>query len=342
MIQKQRKNNIKDIAAICQVSTATVSRVLNKSGVVSEKNTDKVLKAIAENDYSPNQRSTPANIIGITVEFQDALSSPYVYNLLQAAEDEASNAGYDLLILRNERLRKNEKYLSVYLKSKLVSGIIILLSTMTDTFKQKLANDRFPHIILSDRPGGFSNFIDDDSYEGTLKAMEHLMKLGHRKIGIICPVSDIYYTANERLRAYQDALKKHNIDISPELIFDESHTNFNGVYDYGYRGINALLKNTAVTAVISDCSNGVVDGIMDSGLKIPENISVVSFEDSFDTTQSKSKLTTVAKDTKEMGKIAAKNLISQIENLKTRKIPSRIIIPTRFIVRESTSAVNQR
>src|SRR3990172_10740262 len=128
------KNNIRKIASVCGVSPATVSRVLNNKPDVSEPIRRRILDAVKSMNYSPRVSVAHTDILGVTVEYPHAFSSPYISALFDAMEDTAFDLGYDLLVLRNERLRRTVDDYGIFLKRKMLAGVIVLLSPLEDTF----------------------------------------------------------------------------------------------------------------------------------------------------------------------------------------------------------------
>lgn len=328
--------NIKEIARLCGVSTATVSRVLNSKPDVSDGVRQRILDTIRQFNFSPKLTVNRSNILGVTVEYSHALSSPYISKILESIEDTAYEAGYDVLILRNERLRQARTHYGVFLRQKMIAGVIVLLSRINDSFPREIADEGFPHMVISNRPGDGIHYIDADWYSGTLEATRYLISLGHTSIAFIQPAVNHYYDHRERLRGYLEGFREAGLAPCQELIID---TGGASPLEYGFEGLNTLLnKNLDVTAVltINDAVGGVIESLRAHNLSVPEDISIITFDDSVERAYFYPSLSVVAQDANMLGRMAAKEVIEQIEMPEGIAEPIRTILPTKLIVRQTT------
>ena len=331
-------NNIREIARVCGVSTATVSRVLNDKPYVRDEIREHVFETINQFNLSPKLTVNHTNILGVTIEYRHALSSPYVGRILEAVEDTAYEAGYDVLILRNERLRQVRSNYWLFLRKKMISGLIIVLSRINDSFLAEIAQDDFPHVVVGNRPGPASPFINSDWYSGTKEATRYLISLGHRSIAFIQPTITAYFDYQERLRGYLDALREAGVAAQEELIVDRGAAS---PLEFGYEAINTLLNtNLDVTALmtVNDSVGGVFECLRHHNLSVPEDMSVIAFDDSVERAHFHPSLSVIAQDAGTLGRLAAKEVIQRIETPEESAPPINSILPTQFIIRQTTAA----
>lgn len=329
----KKRQTIKDIAQLAGVSTATISRVLNNKADVSEEVRERVMQIITATNFSPRQMSSPHNIIGITVEYRDALSSRYVSNILRAAEEMAFEAGYNLLILRNEQLRKHGAHVTVHLKQALLSGIIVLLSQTDDTFFRQLAKDGFPHVIVSNRPAGDINYVDADARSGTREAVRYLAGLGHQRIALHLP-SAAHFGDQERIAGYREGIAAAGLPVEEKLIVCHSLAGSQPEPPLP-EGLQRLLDQHP-TALITDCTTGGdLQQLDELGLHMPQDLSVVAYADTLEREMHGHRLTVIAQDAGELGWMAARSVINQTRG-RAGMLPYRAVLATRLILGDTT------
>ncbi len=335
---EKKIKNIIDIARLAGVSTATVSRVLNNKAEVSDEVRQKVLTLISDANFSPRQMTSPSNIIGITLEYHNALSSPYLSNILRTAEEMAFEAGFNLLLLRNEQLRKNEEHVTVHLKQSLLSGVIVLLSQANDTFSKHLARDGFPHVIVSNRPEDAINYVDCDWRGGTVDAVRYLASLGHRRIALHLP-SNVHYNDQERIAGYREGLEQSGLTYVENLVYfhESSYGQANPPIEDGLRML--LGQKPRPTALLTDCAwgkNSDLLTLLQMKIQVPEEISVMIFQDMPELQRLDKRVSAISQDAGELGQIAARMVINQIRG-KSGLMPSHLILPTRLLIGDTTT-----
>lgn len=334
-----KTRNIRAIAEICKVSPATVSRVLNNKPDVSDSIRRKILDTIKKYNYSPRLSISQTEILGVTLEYSRAFSSPYVSALFESMEDTAFDLGYDLLILRNEKLRRMVDDYSMFLRRKMLSGIIMLLTKVEDTFPLEIAQAGFPHMVLGNSSQPPVNWVDSDCYSGMYEATRYLISLGHSRIAFLCQ-SPHHWDNLERMRGYRDALEQANIpfleNLTQDLVGDD-------VISAAYNSLNNLLySHPKITALITPNWNilGVYESLRDHGMKIPEDLSVVALDDSLDMEYANPAITCVAQRIQQMGEFAVREVVKQIESPEEAKKVRQVVLPTQLIIRESTRQLN--
>lgn len=331
--------SIKDVAQKAGVSVATVSRVINHNPNVKAHLKERVLRAIEEIGYQPsgiarNMRNQSVPVIGLIIS---DIQNPFFTSMVRAVEDNALENGYTVLLCNSDEDPKKEQlYLDVMTRER-VAGIIIVPSHSKCC--PSLKKLKIP-IVVVDRK--LRNMQCDsvllDNVSGSKQATEHLINLGHRRIGFVGAPTTISVGA-DRLLGYQKALREHGIPEDNTLIeigdFKETG---------GYQAALNLLKldqrPTAIFSVNNLMTMGTLKAINEIRLKIPDDISVIGFDDMPWLTLITPPLTAVRQPVYKMGAEAAKLLFENI-NLEIEKPPTRIILKPELIVRSSTSPIEQ-
>lgn len=333
---------IKDIARLAKVSTTTVSRVINhKSEGVSEDTRKKILDLVKELNYQPNALARglvtkKTKTIGLIIP---DISNPFFPDIARGVEDSANRQGYNVFLCNtDDNLDKESEYINA-LKEKYVDGIIFTLASIPkyehilDLIKSGIPVVMMDRLIESkDIKGVFL-----DNFQGGYIATKHLIELGHTKIACITgPLQT--KTAIERYEGYQKALMDAKIELDKSLIIESDYK-----MDGGIKAAEQLLKKKQMTGLFA-CNDlmayGAYKAIKACGYKIPEDVSIVGFDDIQISQMLETQLTTIKQPTYDMGVSAAKMLISLIEEKRIRKKIVRF--EPQLIIRQSTCAIDRR
>lgn len=331
--------SIEDVARLAEVSTSTVSRALTRPEMVAARTRERVIQAAHQLGYQPNKlarslRKQQNHLLGLMVT--DILA-PFHATLAKGVQDAAEKHGYVVFLFNtDERPDKEERYLRE-LQSHLPQGLLIVPTAKT---RQNLRIVRGLVTIELDRtsgtPGVHSVLVDNAV--GAHRATEHLISLGHRRIGMVSGPPDVT-TALERLAGYKEALRAAGIPVQERLIATGDHKE-----EGGYRGTRALLslpanrRPTALFVSNSEMAAGAVLATRDLGLRIPEQLSLVSFDDTRWARLMQPPLTVVAQPAYDLGYLACETLIA----ILGREGPvqtTTLRLGTELIIRESTAAV---
>lgn len=328
---------IKDIARQAAVSTATVSYVINESRYVSPELKSRVLEAIGQLGYYPDDnarslRSKKTSTIGLIVPDN---SNPFFAEIAKGVEDAGFEAGYTVILGNsNAMLERELAYLDVLL-SKRVDGII-LFSTSTELSQAETITDRgIPTAVFYRDPGDLDvdSFALDNQQAGYL-ATQHLIRLGHSQIACIKPLSATNPSAL-RVAGYKQALAEHGLTWSDTLT-----PQGNNLISGGEQATQALLAAGQPFSAIFACNDAMAIGAMralrDAGYRVPEDISIVGFDDIILASYSNPPLTTIASPKYEAGRLAVQRLIERI-NGKHAGGARKFILETELILRESTA-----
>lgn len=326
---------IKDIAREVNVSVSTISRVLNNKPDVSEETKIKVEKAIKEMGYNPNRIARglvlkKTNSIGLVIP---DINNPFFPEIIKGVERTAKKLGYSLILCNTDNDKKEERESISLLRSKQVDGIILSLSLENKAVLKELEKEKFP-IVQIDRQIKDSIYpaVTIDNKRSAYIATEYLIKQGHRKIGHV--TGDLSTeTALNRLKGYKLALKDHNITIKEEWILEGDYS-----IESGKEMMEKIIKlkdrPTALFFANDLMAFGAYETIFKYNYSIPEDFSIIGHDNIEITSFVRPGLTTMDQPKYRLGEIAAKNLISIIEN-KDKKAFQNVILKNAMIVRDS-------
>ncbi len=330
---------IKDVAQKAEVSITTVSRVLNdKVDEYMRKETkDRILQAIKELNFKPDKRAQSlrglrTKIIGLVIPNR---LNPYFEQLAAAVEQVCYKEGYGVLLCSSQNSIERESVYLDLLERQKVDAII--LSTVG--LKKGELNDlieRGTPIVLVDEnvPGVNTPAIFANNYMGGCQATQYLIDLGHRRIAFVTGSMNLL-SSKDRLRGFCETLKKNDLEPDRKLIKEGDYT-----YESGYEAGKQLLRKSRDDFTAIFCSDdlmafGVIQAIRKKGMKVPDDYSIVGFDDMYFSSISSPQLTTVAQPVKEMAFrafVAVKEQIS--EGLFQEK--KHQFLDTQLIVRESS------
>lgn len=332
-----------EVARLAGVSRATVSRALNGSPRVSAEARSRVHAAIAALGYEPDvvaqslvrQRSRVIAVSLFSDEGNGSLShlgltSRYFYlGLMQNIEHEAVALGYDLLLPSNPHGKSPENYVRS-LQMRRVAGCIVVHKD--DTRVQALINSSLPTIFI-DRmgQGSHSTYAKSDNVDGSRQAVEHLLSLDHRRIVFMTgPTTDL--AGLERLLGCQQALSQAGIPSDPGLI-RQSGWNIDEAYEAACALLAERRDFTAIAAGSDFMAIGILRALTEQGLRVPDDVSLIGFDDIDICQYTSPPLTTIRQDRVAMARGAVRLLVAMIEGTEEA---SPLIIPTQLVVRKST------
>lgn len=327
---------VKDVAKRAGVSQTTVSRVLNNFPVIKAITRQKVLDAIQELGFNPDQIARSlvkqqTNILGLIV---GDISNPFYAETAKVTIARAQQMGYDIILSDTNYANDNfEKSIKMML-GKRVAGIIVASVNRFDTHIKELCEQNFP-IVLYNRnvEDECANYIVLDNKKGAMMAVEHLVSLGHQKIAYVSG-SDKYSTFHQRFLGYQEALKRYGIPYNESWIHD-GDLSYEKVFDFA-RGLMAQKdRPTSFFAATDQLAIAVMDAAARCRLSVPEEVSVVGFDNINIASNPYIGLTTISQQKKKMAMLALENLIELIEGKKESK-PIQIILEPELIVRKTT------
>lgn len=328
---------VKDVAEKAQVSTATVSHVINNSRYVSEEIKQRVMQAIKELDYRPNSvarslRSNKSNIIGLLFPVSVSDTSNFFFaEVAQGIQMVLKKQGYNLILSNsNERLEDEKEQIKV-LNSQQIDGLIIAPTFSDHAYLNEVLKGNYPVVFIDRRPINYSgDCVLADGFKGTYEAVDMLIKKGHKKIGFITGELGIT-TSDERLSGYKRALIDNGVSIDMTLI-KEGQASF----DNGYVFAEQLVEENKISAIFvanNVMTIGAFKCLKDKKISIPQQVSVIGFDDYEWTRITDPPLTVVKQPSIELGEKAAEILLKRIN--EQGKDFREYLLPTHLTVRES-------
>jgi len=330
---------IKDVAKRAGVSPATASRVAGNYGYVSAEKRQKVLKAITELGYKPNRiarsmvtKSTQT--VGLVVT---DIQNPFFAQLARGVEDLIWEHGYTLILANTDENLQRENAILTSLQEKMVDGLILVpASSRYSPTRKAVFEQGIPMVLLDRASDGLEvDTVLVDNKQGAYTAVSHLIELGHQRIGMIVDNLDIT-TNEERLAGYRSALMDHNLQIEENLIQSCQFTQ-QSAYTIASEMLRRPDRPSAIFTAYNLISIGTLIAIRENGLRIPEDISIVGFDDVDWNQLISPKLTAIAQPVYDMGKVAGERLISRLKGDASPALEIRL--KTKFILRDSSGPV---
>lgn len=329
-------STILDVARLSGFSKTTVSRAFVNPEHVQEETRLRIYEAAKTLNYTPNAiaramvRKKTDNLAFIIYEQQyPVVLNPFYSPIFEAVLQTAAKRGYSLFVSSDKdvRLPSGELYMK-----KQMDGVIIAGKTDTDTV-MSLMRQHIPVVLLNNALDieGLPS-VTTDHYGGAVQAMEHLFERGHRKIGLIAGRFSPH-PYNMRFKAYTDALKRHGCEIDHRFLKTIEPT-----LDDSMHCVASLLamqdRPTALFCTNDTIAVGAIKAALRIGLRVPQDIAVVGFDDSYICRIMEPELTSVRVDTEKMGRAAADALIALIDGQPDKA--HNITVKTQLIVRQST------
>ncbi|MBC1363011.1 LacI family DNA-binding transcriptional regulator [Listeria welshimeri] len=323
-----KKTSIKDIAKLSGVSVATVSRVINDNGRFSEETRQKVLAVIKETNYQMNfsaksLRMNKSFSVGILVP---DISNYFFSSVVQQMEAILFEQGYSTIICNTGRnLDKELAYLNM-LESKMVDGLIVISGADEFGFNYSNAENGIPYVCIDRQPKDKKDtiFISSNHYQGAFEATEALIHAG-AKSPVIFMHSRQSSSAKERLKGFQDALKKNNIQMDPELSIFTMDLQKSDYQKNIATFVQKAKKIDGIFAINDHIAIELLNFLPTIGKKIPDDIKLIGFDDTPQCNYTVPKLSSVKQNIPEIAQITVDNLISIIKNPEQQKQITEIV-----------------
>lgn len=322
--------NISDIAKRANVSTATVSHVINETRFVREETRTRVIKAMKELNYQPNfaarsLRRKMTKIIGILLP---DVTNLFYMDIVEGIDSVLAKRGYNLIVSNSSNDIDIEKKQFAVFNTQLIDGLIIRPTYGDHSFLHNYS-DSFPMVFLDCKPNNYQaeNCILTDNIIGAYEATELLLKKGHKRIGLINGLLG-ETTSDERLVGYKKALADNGINIDIDIIR-------NGDYKLqsGYKLTKELLEKTDITALFitnNVMTMGALRCIKEMKINVPDELAIIGFDDQEWAKLITPSLTVVKQYPYKIGIKAAKVLLSKIKdkdnNLKEHRFPAKLVV----------------
>ncbi|MGD0174495.1 MAG: LacI family DNA-binding transcriptional regulator [Anaerolineales bacterium] len=331
---RSSKVTIIEVAEKAGVSFGTVSRVVNNDIHVKKETRERVLKVMDRLGYVANRQARSlaggkSNIIGVLVP---DLGTGYIEEIIRGIDAELSLSDLDLILYTTHRTASKEANYVANLAKGMVDGLLLVLPRSPADYIGTLTGRNFPFVLIDHQGTGRDcPAVGATNWQGAYRATEYLIKLGHSRIGFITGSMDLGCSM-ERLEGYLSALRTHHASEAPELIYEGTF-----FQPDGYAGASALLDlpnpPSAIFASNDIMALGVMDAVRSRGLRIPDDISIVGFDDIPQSAVVRPALTTVNQPLEKMGRVATQMLLDLLR--QPDKEVGRIELPTELVIRDS-------
>jgi len=328
---------LKDVARLAGVSTATVSRVVNNSNNVDPDTRSKVRKALKQLGYKPSRVARrlrvahgKTNMLGLIIP---DIQNLFFAEIARGVEDVGYANNYAVLLCNSDESAKKEKFYLDVMRAEHVDGIIFPPLNETDPEVTTLVRSGMPVVCVDRSVSNISvDTVEVNNHRGAHLAVEFLISKGHRRIGFISGRPDIS-TSRERKRGYQDTLKAHGVEVNPGLIRIGDYKQESGrllteqLLDLQERPTALFVANNLMTL-------GSLAAIHNRGLRVPDDIAVIGFDDLPWAESINPPLTVVRQPAYEVGQKAAKLLFERLA--EPGRKPTRISLDPTLVIRRSS------
>lgn len=330
---------MQDVARVAGVSVSTVSAVVNEKGIIGQELTGRVHAAIKTLGYVPHPearglRTGRNRIIGMVIP---DVTNPFYASVLRAAEREAMNRGYDMMVCDSlDQIELERRHLKA-LQARRVEGIV---HAPSDSYEAREAalHTRVPIVFVDCIP--MSPKVDcvaTNNREATYEAMKYLIGLGHQRIATISRRA-FQTTTIERLEGYGRAMSEAGLTVRKEYL-QRDHPEIEGAYQCALRVMKSAEPPTAIFSLNNRCSLGTLRALRELAVPCPQRVSIIGFDDPDWSMVSSPPLTTIEQPTDEIGKRAIELLFRSIDPAGDRAAvePEQILLKLSLHIRESTA-----
>jgi LacI family transcriptional regulator len=335
-----KSSKLSEVAKIAGVSPITASRAIRGTGYVSEAARTRVMAAAAQLNYTPDMlarrmRGDKSKLIGV---FVNNYGSLVLHEITKAISDEARRQGYDILLFNAERFDLPSRTETCAMLSQLCAGLVLLLPNAADGYLAVVERQSLPCVFVGfdARPVNLPVVVVENR-AGARTAVEHLLSLGHRRIAFIGGTAGTGQGA-ERLKGYHDALRAAGVTADPALAVDGNFSQTGG-YAAAEKLLSLDTPPTAIFAANDETGFGAIDAIHSRGLKVPDDISVIGFDDISTSSFVHPPLTTMRQPNADMAARAVNELLAQIQG--GEKQAQRIGFPMNLVLRSSTGPLRR-
>ncbi|WP_127531498.1 LacI family DNA-binding transcriptional regulator [Paenibacillus kobensis] len=331
---------IKDIAKLAGVSPSTVSRVVSNHPRISLDTSRKVKQIMEELGYHPNimakslvSKTTQTLAILLPRPAEELFQNFFFGELLRGILTVANRSGYDTLLTTATGEHDEIESVARLVRGRRVDGIILLSSRVNDPIVAYLAQSEFPFVLIGScqaHPDILS--VDNDNTQAAFDATQHLIAQGHERIGFVSGPANLT-VSNDRLHGYQKALEAYRLPIRSEWIVEGEF-----LQESGYRAMSLIMslpeRPTALVVIDDVVAFGVLRGLTELGYKVPDDISLVSFNNIALSELASPPISSIDIGTYQLGYTAAQALIRDVQEQPVQT--ARMVIPHRLMIRESS------
>lgn len=342
MSQPKRRYTIKDIAEQSGVSLSTVSLVMNGNPRISKATRDRVHETMKRLGYQPNRMARALawrhtrTLAVLMPQLKHGFADVYFGEIVSGIYDKACKLGYKVLLeVARSEFVENKEYLQLY-DQKFVDGILFIGANNRHRFVQDFVGGTRPFVLVNNYSREHDlNYVVSNYRYGAWQAAQHLLRLGHERIGFLVGGLQEIQTSRDMLESAQEALEERGVVVDPSRIVDGMLTE-----EGGMKATEQLFRQgdqtvTAIFALNDKMALGAIKKLSELGLRVPDDVAVVGFDDIPQASFSIPSLTTVRQPLYEIGKRSCEALIELIHG-KVERVQE--VIPIHLVVRESCGA----
>ncbi len=326
-------STIQDVARLAGVSVATISRVLNNSSSVADKTRENVLEVIKKLDYQPNLlgrnlRRMESKMILVLLP---SISNPFYSLIVKGIEDVAHKSGYNVMLCNTDSNQTREKIYMELLKNRLADGVIFMAPELNKSELSEIGL-KFPVVQCCEyKEGANVPHVSVDNRSAAYKAVKYLISLGHTRVAMISCDNNFLSTIH-REQGYRTALVDSNIELEPELIVYGDYS-----FTSGEMNTTQLLlmkqRPTAIFAISDIMAIGAIKAAKEQGLKVPEDLSIIGFDNIDMAYMCDPMLTTISQPKYEIGCKTMELLMEQIHG--GLRVHKNLVLEYELIIRDS-------
>ncbi len=327
---------LEDIARMAGVSRSTVSRVLNHHPHVRPEVRERVWEVVRRVGYQPHAAARSlatqkTQIIGLIIPeaVSTLFADPFFPLLITGITDACYQHGYHLMLSLFTTPQQEAELSTQLLGGGYLDGVILASTRLDDPLIERLLSGRIPFVLIGRHSDPRVNYVDVDNVAGARMAVDYLLRQGHRRVATITGPLNMA-AGQDRLEGYKQALQARHLPVDEALIVEGDFTEQGGMA--AMRRLLALAERpTAVFAASDTMAIGAIKAIKDAGLRVPDDITVVGFDDIPQASYLDPPLTTVRQPIAQLGKTAVHILVDLIRYGAERT--QRVVLATELVVR---------
>ncbi|MFZ6757434.1 LacI family DNA-binding transcriptional regulator [Undibacterium sp. Ji50W] len=336
----RKVSKLSEVAKIAGVSPITASRAIRGVGYVSEEARARIMEAAAQLNYTPDMlarrmRGDKSNLIGV---FVNNYGSLVLHEIIKAITQEARRKGFDLIVFNAERFDRPGRIETSNMLSQLCDGLLLLLPNASDGYLDLIDKQGFPCVLVNfDARQMNMPIVVAENRNGARMAVEHLLGLGHRRIGFVAGTAGTGQSA-EREKGYVDAMLAAGLSVDPALIAQGQFMQSGG-YSATETLLSLAVPPTAIFCANDEMAFGAIDAISSKGLKVPDDVSVIGFDDIPTASYVFPTLTTMRQPFIEMANRAVSEVVEIIQGREIKA--AKIAFPMDIVIRNSTAPLKK-
>jgi LacI family transcriptional regulator len=347
------RQTIDDIARLAGVSKATVSRVINQKPDVDPATRANILRIMDEHGFVPSitasgLASGRTRLIGVLIP---SLTWPLMPEILRGVADVVEQSSYELVLYSISHEQDRSEVIDRILAAKLTQGLLAVYPGYSTAYLSELHASGYPVVMLDDQnvPTGTAPWVGADNRSGAHAAVTHLLQLGHRRIAHIKGRAG-YQCTDDRYQGYCEALVEAGLTPDPALVV-QGDFKIPGGAECARQLFALSERPTAIFAASDDMASGVLAAAEEHGIRVPDDVALIGFDDAAPAAFVRPPLTTVRQPFFDMGRRAATLLLDAVNTLRLPTAgwrtaprdtaPVREFLPTSLVVRESCGAARR-